>query len=101
MGKRLKWSNYLFSESLEQADEDYSNIELARPRTIKEISTPILKPKSYTNLFTRLEIRSSGAHSFCESNKKRRPRLVIREKYNREKSEEERQKEERDGAGEG
>ena len=91
----------MFSESLEQADEDYSNIELARPRTIKEISTPILKPKSYTNLFTRLEIRSSGAHRFCELNKKRRPRLVIREKYNREKSEEERQKEEQDGAGEG
>ena len=28
-------SNYLFSKSLEHADEDYSNIELVRPRTIK------------------------------------------------------------------
>ena len=75
--------NYLFSELLEQDDEEYSNIELARPRTTKEKSTPIVEPKPYINPLTRLEIESSGAHSFYEFDEKRRPDLVIREKYNR------------------
>ena len=41
------------SESLEQVDEEYSNIELARPRNIKEKSTPIVELKPYTNPLTR------------------------------------------------
>ena len=90
----------MFSESLEQDDEEYSNTELARPRTIKEKSTQIVELKPYTNPLTRLEIRSSAAHSFYQLDGKRRPRLIIREKYNKEESEEERQKEEQDGAGE-
>ena len=59
-------SCYLFGESLEQDDGEYSNIELARLRTIKEESTPTVEPKPCTNLLTRLGIRSSGAHSFYE-----------------------------------
>ena len=79
----------MLSESLEQDYEEYSDIELSRPRTIKEKSTPIVEPKPYTNPLTRLEIRSSGAHSFYELDEKRRPSLIIREKYNRKESEEE------------
>ena len=41
------------SESLEQDDEEYSNTELARPRNIKENSTPIVELKPYTNPLTR------------------------------------------------
>ena len=54
----------MFRESLEQDDEEYSNTELARLRTIKEKSTQIVELKPYTNPLTRLEIRSSAAHSF-------------------------------------
>ena len=76
----------MLSDSLEQDEKEYNNIELERQRTIKDKSTSIVESKPYTNSLTMLEIRSSRAYSFYEIDKKRRPRLITREKYNREES---------------